>query len=86
MSYVDALFDLTDIQIVERKDGKRHFRVSTKYTFYYEDPEESTKVFMAIPLTRIVCKNTKDFPKKLLTTKIKIYSKVMLHPILPMFE
>ena len=74
MSYVDALFDRDSdiIRTVERKDGKRHFHeYQAKYTFYYKDPRGKYKSVYGDPLTRVVCKNTKDFRKEVAINKGK---------------
>ena len=67
MSYVDALFDRDAdiIRVVERKEGKRRFtEYPIKYTFYYDDPRGKYKSIFGDQLTRIVCKNTKEFRKE----------------------
>ena len=79
MSYVDAFFDRDSdiIRVVERKDGRRQFHeYQAKYTFYYKDERGKYKSVYGDPLTRIVCKNTKTFEKKLQLTKIKNFLKV----------
>ena len=67
MSYVDALFDRDAdiIRVVERKEGKRRFtEYPIKYTFYHEDPRGKYKSIFGDSLSRIVCKNTKEFRKE----------------------
>ena len=67
MPYVDAFFDRDSdiIRVVERKDGKRHYHeYQSKYTFYCEDPRGKYKSIYGDTLSRIVCKNTKDFRKE----------------------
>ena len=84
MSYVDALFDRDSdiIRVVERKDGKRHFHeYQAKYTFYYEDPRGKYKSIYGDPLTRIVCKNTKDFRKEIAINKNKNLFESDVNPI-----
>ena len=84
MSYVDALFDRDSdiIRVVERKDGKRHFHeYQAKYTFYYEDPRGKYKSVYGDPLTRIVCKNTKDFRKEVAINKGKNLFESDINPI-----
>ena len=84
MSYVDAYFDRDSdiIRVVERKDGKRHFHeYQSKYTFYYEDPKGKYKSVYGDPLTRIVCKNTKDFRKELAINKGKKLFESDINPI-----
>ena len=66
--YVDAYFDRNAdvIRVVERsKDGKREFKeYPVRYTFYYEDPKGKFQSIYGDPLSRIICKNTKDFHKE----------------------
>jgi len=84
MSYVDAFFDRDQdiIRVVERKDGKRHFHeYQAKYTFYYEDPRGKYKSVYGDPLTRIVCKNTKDFRKEVAINKGKNLFESDINPI-----
>jgi DNA polymerase elongation subunit (family B) len=84
MSYVDALFDRDSdiIRVVERKDGKREYReYQAKYTFYYEDPRGKYKSVYGDPLTRIVCKNTKDFRKEVAINKGKNLFESDINPI-----
>ena len=84
MSYVDALFDRDSdiIRVVERKDGKRAFReYQAKYTFYYEDPKGKYKSVYGDPLSRIVCKNTKDFRKEVAINKGKNLFESDINPI-----
>jgi len=84
LSYVDALFDRSSdiIRTVERKDGKRHFHeFQAKYTFYYKDPRGKYKSVYGDPLTRIVCKNTKDFRKEVAINKGKDLFESDINPI-----
>ena len=84
MSYVDAFFDRDQdiIRVVERKDGKRHFHeYQAKYTFYYEDQRGKYKSVYGDPLTRIVCKNTKDFRKEVAINKGKNLFESDINPI-----
>ena len=84
MSYVDALFDRDSdiIRTVERKDGKRHFHeYQAKYTFYYKDPRGKYKSVYGDPLTRVVCKNTKDFRKEVAINKGKDLFESDINPI-----
>jgi hypothetical protein len=67
MPYVDAMFDRDSdiIRVIERKEGKRLYQeYPVKYTFYYEDPKGKYKSVYGDPLSRIVCKNTKDYRKE----------------------
>ena len=84
MSYVDALFDRDSdiIRTVERKDGRRHFHeYQAKYTFYYKDPRGKYKSVYGDPLTRVVCKNTKDFRKEVAINKGKDLFESDINPI-----
>jgi len=84
LSYVDALFDRDSdiIRTVERKDGRRHFHeYQAKYTFYYKDPRGKYKSVYGDPLTRVVCKNTKDFRKEVAINKGKDLFESDINPI-----
>ena len=84
MPYVDGYFDRDAdvIRVVERKDGKRHYQdYQSKYTFYYEDPKGKYKSIFGDPLTRVVCKNTKDFRKELAINKGKTMFESDINPI-----
>jgi len=84
MPYVDAMFDRDQdiIRVVERREGKRHFtEYPAKYTFYYEDPKGKYKSMYGDPLTRIVCKNTKDFRKEVAINKGKNLFESDINPI-----
>ena len=84
MSYVDALFDRDSdiIRVVERRDGKREYReYQAKYTFYYKDPRGKYKSVYGDPLSRIVCKNTKDFRKEVAINRDKELFESDINPI-----
>jgi DNA polymerase elongation subunit (family B) len=84
LSYVDAYFDRDSdiIRVVERRDGQRHYtEYPVKYTFYYEDPRGKYKSVYGDPLTRIVCKHTKDFRKELAINKNKKLFESDINPI-----
>ena len=84
MSYVDAYFDRDSdiIRVVERRDGQRHYtEYPVKYTFYYEDPRGKYKSVYGDPLTRVVCKHTKDFRKELAINKNKKLFESDINPI-----
>jgi DNA polymerase elongation subunit (family B) len=84
LSYVDALFDRDHdmIKIVERKDGVRTFReYPVKYTFYYKDQKGKYKSVYGDPLSRIVCKNTKDFRKEVAINRDKTLFESDINPI-----
>ena len=68
MSYIDGMFDKDAdiIRVVERREGERvYVEYPIKYTFYVEDPKGKHKSVYGDPLSRIVCKSTKDFRKEL---------------------
>jgi len=84
MSYVDAMFDRDAdiIRAVERKDGKRTYReYPVKYTFYYKDQKGKYKSVYGDPLSRIVCKNTKDFRKEVAINRDKELFESDINPI-----
>ena len=84
MSYVDALFDRDNdiVRVVERKDGKRKYtEYPIKYTFYYEDPKGKHRSIYGDPISRIVCKNTKEFRKELAINKGKKMYESDINPI-----
>ena len=84
MPYVDGYFDRDSdiIRVVERRDGKRHFQdYQAKYTFYYEDLKGKYKSIFGNQLSRIVCKNTKDFRKELAINKGKNLFESDINPI-----
>ena len=68
MSYVDAWFDRDNdvIKVVERnKKNEREYRdIPVKHTLYYKDPRGKFQSIYGDALSRIVCKNTKDFRKE----------------------
>ena len=84
MSYVDAYFDRDSdiIRVVERKDSKRRYtEYPVKYTFYYEDAKGKYKSVYGDPLSRIVCKNTKDFRKEVAINNSKKLFESDINPI-----
>jgi len=84
MPYVDAIFDRDSdiIRVVERRDGKRTFQeYPVKYTFYYKDPKGKYKSVYGDPLTRVVCKNTKDFRKEIAINRGKDLFESDINPI-----
>lgn len=84
MSYVDAIFDRNAdvIKVVERRDGKRIYQdYPVKYTFYYKDPKGKYKSVYGDPLSRVVCKNTKDFRKEVAINKNKTLFESDINPI-----
>jgi len=85
MSYVDALFDRDNdiIKIVERNDqSQRLFKeYPVRYTFYYPDPRGKFTSIYGDPLTRVVCKNSKDFRKELAINSGKEFYESDINPI-----
>ena len=84
MSYVDAIFDRNEdiIRVVERHDGKRRFvEHPIKYTFYYKDPKGKHLSIYGDPLSKITCKNTKDFRKELAINRDKSLFESDINPI-----
>ena len=70
------------IKVVERKDGVRTFReFPVKYTFYYKDQKGKYKSVYGDPLSRIVCKNTKDFRKEIAINRDKTLFESDINPI-----
>jgi DNA polymerase elongation subunit (family B) len=85
MSFVDALFDRDNdiIKVVERNDkGERVFKESpARYTFYYVDPRGKFTSIFGEPLTRVICKNSKDFRKELAINSGKKLYESDINPI-----
>ena len=83
--YVDALFqrDADIIKVVERdKDGNRIFKeFPVKYTFYYPDAKGKFQSIYGESLSRIVCKNTKDFRKELAIHNNKKLYEADINPV-----
>jgi DNA polymerase elongation subunit (family B) len=69
MSYVDAFYDRDNdiIRVVERDDkGKRHFKeYPARHLFYYHDPKGKFQSIKGEPLSRVTCKNVKEYRKEL---------------------
>ena len=84
--YVDAYFnrDSDVIHVVERSnEGKRVFKeYPIKYTFYYPDARGKFTSIYGEPLSRIVCKTSKDFHREL---KIHSNQKLYEADINPLF-
>jgi DNA polymerase elongation subunit (family B) len=85
MSYVDALFVRDDdiIKVVERDEhGKRVYKEHpVRYTFYYPDPKGKFTSIYGEPLTRVVCKNSKDFRKEVAVASHKELYESDINPI-----
>ena len=84
--YVDAYFnrDSDVIHVVERNnEGKRVFKEHpVKYTFYYSDLKGKFTSIYGDPLSRVVCKTSKDFHREL---KIHSSHKLYEADINPLF-
>lgn len=84
MSYIDAIFDREQdiIRVVERHDGVRKFiEYPIKYTFYYKDPKGKHQSIYGDPLSKITCKNTKDFRKELAINRDKKLFEADINPV-----
>ena len=84
MSYIDGYFDRQAdiIRVVERQNKERVFKeYPIKYTFYHEDPGGKFKSTTGKTLSRIVCKNTKDFHKELAINRNKTLFESDINPI-----
>ena len=84
MSYIDGYFDRSSdiIRVVERQNKERVFKeYPIKYTFYHEDPGGKFKSTTGKPLSRITCKNTKDFHKELAINRNKTLFESDINPI-----
>jgi len=83
--YVDAFFqrDADIVKIVERgTDGKRIFKeFPVRYTFYHTDPKGKFQSIYGEPLSRVVCKNSKDFRKELSIHNNKKLYEADINPI-----
>ena len=84
MSYIDGYFDRSSdiIRVVERQNKERVFKeYPIKYTFYHEDPSGKFKSTTGKPVSRIVCKNTKDFHKELAINRNKTLFESDINPM-----
>lgn len=83
--YVDAFFqrDADIVKIVERDtNGKRVFKeFPVRYTFYHTDPKGKFQSIYGEPLSRVVCKNSKDFRKELSIHNNKKLYEADINPI-----
>ena len=87
MSYVDAFYDRDKdlISVVERDNkGQRHFKeYPARYVFYYPDAKGKYVSTYGDPLTRVTCKNLKEFHKEL---RIHSNTKLFESDINPIFR
>ena len=85
MSYVDAWFDRDNdiIKVVERNQkGEREFKeIPVKHTFYYADPRGKFQSIYGDPVSRVVCKNSKDFRKEMAIASGKKLFEADINPI-----
>ena len=85
LSYVDAWFDRENdvIRVVERnKKQEREFRdIPVKHTFYFKDPKGKFQSIYGDPLTRIICKNTKELRKEQAINSSKKLFEADINPI-----
>ena len=86
MSYVDAFLEREKdrINVVERINGERHYKTySTRYTFYYPDPNGKFKSIYNTPLSRFSTKSIREFDKE---KKIYSHQKLFESDINPIFR
>ncbi len=85
MSYVDAWFDRDNdiIRVVERnKKGDREFRdIPVRHTLYVKDPKGKHLSIYSDPVSRIVCKNTKELRKEMAINSGKTLYEADINPI-----
>ena len=85
MSYVDAYFNRDDdiIKIVERnKKGEREFKdIPVRHTLYVKDPKGKHVSIYGDPVSRIVCKNTKELRKEQAINSGKTLYEADINPI-----
>ena len=84
MSYIDAIFDKQQdvIKVVERhEEGRKYIEYPVKYTFYYKDLKGKYKSIYGDNLSRIICKNTKDFRKEVAINRNKELFESDINPI-----
>jgi len=90
MSYVDAFYDRDDdmIRVVERDDKRqRHYKDHpAKHIFYYYDPKGKFQSIKGEPLTRVNCKNVKEFRKELAIHSNKRLYESDINPIFRCLE
>ena len=84
MSYIDAIFDKQQdvIKVVERhEEGRKFIDYPIKYTFYYKDPKGKFTSIYGDTLSKIICKNTKDFRKEIAINKNKVLFESDINPV-----
>ena len=87
MSYVDSIWDRDNdiVKVVERdpKKGRTFHEYPAKYIFYYPDQKGKYTSIFGNPLTKVACKNWKDFTKE---QKIHSGKKLFESDINPVFR
>ena len=87
MSYVDAIWDRDKdlIKVVERdtKKGRIYQDYPARYMFYYPDQRGKYHSIFGENLTRVVCKNHKEFQKE---TRIHNNQRLFESDIKPTFR
>lgn len=90
MSYIDAFYDRDDdiIRVVERdKKGKKHFKeFQPRHMFYIEDPKGKYVSLEGRPLSRISCKNVKEYRKELAINSNRRIYESDLNPVYKCLE
>ena len=85
MSYVNAWHDRNAdvIKVVERNSNRQrqYKEYQVPYTFYVKDPKGKYRSIYQEPLTKIVCKNNKEFRKELAIYNNKKVYETDLNPI-----
>ena len=85
MSYVDAFYDREQdiIRVVERNEkGERHFKEHpAKHVFYIPDAKGKYQSIFGNPLTRVSCKNVKEYRKELAIHSNKTLFESDINPI-----
>ena len=90
MTYVDAWQDRDNsiIKVVERNtNGDREYKnFPVKYTFYFEDPKGKYQSIYGTPLSKVVCKTSKDYHKEIKIHSHKKLYEADLNPIFVCLE
>jgi len=89
MSYIDALFDREHdrIHVVERREGKRQYRVyPANYVFYYDDPRGKFQSIYGTPVSRFSTRNNKEFRKEVRAQSGRQIYESDINPIFRCFE
>jgi DNA polymerase elongation subunit (family B) len=87
MSYVDAIWNRDDdvVRVVERDNvnGRTYHEYPARYSFYYPDPKGKYRSIYDDPLSKVTCKNWKDYIKE---QKIHSTHKLFESDINPVFR